>query len=77
MPNIRVNAICPSFTDTAMGRKALLVPLAKTMIEGMGGLMATDRVTNGMVQLIENEALNGKVMRILPHVSDYHKFPKL
>ena len=75
--NIRINVLCPSFADSAMGRTALLIPEIKEHIDAVGGLMPISLVTDAMEQLVENENANGKVMSVLPHGSKDHKFSRL
>jgi 15-hydroxyprostaglandin dehydrogenase (NAD) len=74
---IRVNVICPAYVDTAMGR--LAVENSK-LIAGMvkqQGLLSVDMVTEGMLQLIEDDSKIGAVMRVTPQMGiDYEVYSK-
>ena len=60
---IRVNAICPTFTDTPLVRAA-----GDEMVEAMkqlvGGILRPEQVAEGVLQLIRDDSRAGAVMRI-------------
>ncbi|KAI8491041.1 hypothetical protein Bbelb_310820 [Branchiostoma belcheri] len=77
---VRVNVICPSFTDTdivkvtedSMGKDFWMVP--KTY-EKLGGLLPVSTVVDGFLQLVEDETRNGAVMRVtLAKGIDFKKY---
>ncbi|CAH1268804.1 15-hydroxyprostaglandin dehydrogenase [NAD(+)]-like [Branchiostoma lanceolatum] len=77
---VRVNALCPSFTDTdiinvtedSMGKDYWMVP--KTF-EKLGGLLPVSTVVEGFLQLVEDDTQNGAVMRVtLAKGIDYKQY---
>ncbi|EDO37087.1 predicted protein [Nematostella vectensis] len=85
---VRVNCICPSFTDTAMVRTAIhqdtsnLTFLQKSRIAKIQamGLLSPELIAEGVVRLIEDDTKIGAVMRATPQRGlDYKKYftPKL
>jgi 15-hydroxyprostaglandin dehydrogenase (NAD) len=63
--NIRVNAICPSYTDTPLVRKngeddARIQEIGKLV----GGILQPDFVAAGIVELVEDDTKAGAIMRI-------------
>ncbi len=60
--NIRVNAICPSFTDTPMVRAAGEAVM-DAMRREVGGLLKPELIAEGVLKLIEDDTRAGAVMR--------------
>jgi NAD(P)-dependent dehydrogenase (short-subunit alcohol dehydrogenase family) len=60
---IRVNAICPTFTDTPMVRSQgdAAVELAK---QHVGGILQPEQVAEGVLELIRDDSRAGAVMRV-------------
>jgi NAD(P)-dependent dehydrogenase (short-subunit alcohol dehydrogenase family) len=60
---IRVNAICPSITDTPMVREGgqQAIDAAKRML---GGILQPEQIAEGVLQLIEDDSRAGAVMRV-------------
>lgn len=60
---IRVNAICPQYTDTPMvragGEEAM-----EFMRREVGGILTPEQVAEGVLQLIEDDSRAGAVMRV-------------
>ena len=59
---IRVNAICPSFTDTPMVRAAGEAVM-DAMRREVGGLLKPELIAEGVLKLIEDDSRAGAVMR--------------
>ncbi|GIW18413.1 MAG: SDR family NAD(P)-dependent oxidoreductase [Tepidiforma sp.] len=60
---IRVNAICPSFTDTPLVRRsgdARVEEVAKLV----GGILQPEDVAAGVIELIEDDSRAGAIMRV-------------
>lgn len=72
---VRVNALCPAFADTPMvseGRKES--PLFDSLVETTG-LLTTDDVTQGLLQLIKDQDNSGEVVTITSkHGVRYEQF---
>lgn len=71
---VRVNALCPAFTDTAMVAKAMEDPMGRAAVESLGRVMRPEEVAEAAMKLVEDESLAGQIMRvtnrgheILPH----------
>jgi len=62
---IRVNAICPSYTDTPLLRQSVDIEKAKTspMVQSVG-LVPMPLLISGFLRLIEDSSVNGMVMRV-------------
>ena len=60
---IRVNAICPTYTDTPMVRAGgpQAIEFAKQTV---GGILQPEQVAEGVLQLIRDDGLAGIVMRV-------------
>lgn len=61
--NIRVNAICPSFTDTPLVRQAGEERL-REVAQLVGGILQPDYVAEGVVELVEDDSRAGAIMRV-------------
>ncbi len=60
---IRVNAICPSFTDTPLVRRsgdARVEEMAKLV----GGILQPEDVAAGVIELVEDDSRAGAIMRV-------------
>ena len=60
---VRVNAICPTFTDTPMVRSQgdAAVELAK---QHVGGILQPEQVAEGVLELVRDDSRAGAVMRV-------------
>jgi len=60
---IRVNAICPSFTDTPLVRKS-----GDDRVEAMklqvGGILQPEDIAAGVIELVEDDTRAGAIMRV-------------
>jgi len=61
--NIRVNAICPSFTDTPLVRQAGEERL-REVAALVGGILQPEYVAEGVVELVEDDSRAGAIMRV-------------
>jgi NAD(P)-dependent dehydrogenase (short-subunit alcohol dehydrogenase family) len=61
--DIRVNAICPSITDTPMVREGgqAAIDAAQKML---GGILQPEQIAEGVLRLIEDDTRAGAVMRV-------------
>jgi NAD(P)-dependent dehydrogenase (short-subunit alcohol dehydrogenase family) len=60
---IRINVICPTFTDTALVRRHGDV-VVEQMKREVGGLLTPDKVAEGVLELVRDESRAGAVMRV-------------
>ena len=60
---IRVNAICPSFTDTPMVRAAGEKVMAM-MAQEVGGILKAEDIAEGVLELVRDDSRAGAVMRV-------------
>jgi NAD(P)-dependent dehydrogenase (short-subunit alcohol dehydrogenase family) len=60
---IRVNVICPTFTDTALVRRHGEV-VVEQMKREVGGLLTPEQVAEGVLELVRDESRAGAVMRV-------------
>ena len=60
---IRVNAICPSFTDTPMVRAAG-EKVMEIMAQEVGGILKAEDIAEGVLKLIQDDSRAGAVMRV-------------
>ncbi|MEX1253418.1 MAG: SDR family oxidoreductase [Dehalococcoidia bacterium] len=60
---IRVNAVCPTFTDTPMVRGGG-EPAIKFAKERVGGILQPEQVAEGVLELIKDDSRAGAVMRV-------------
>ncbi|KAK3724039.1 hypothetical protein QZH41_020319 [Actinostola sp. cb2023] len=82
---IRVNCICPSFTDTAMIRTGgfddpQFADTPTAQLINHFGLLSPELIASGVVQLIEDDTKNAAVMRVTKQKGiDYKQYfkPKL
>lgn len=86
---VRVNAICPSFVNTPilksvdkeenMGQYIHYTDQIKATMKHYG-ILDPSVIANGLITLIEDDALNGVVMKITPskgiHFQEYDVIPK-
>jgi len=64
-PVVRVNCMCPSFTDTAMAREGIdTSPVMKMLVESQGGLLDASLIGKGMLQLLDDKTKHGAIMRV-------------
>ncbi|KXJ24274.1 15-hydroxyprostaglandin dehydrogenase [NAD(+)] [Exaiptasia diaphana] len=83
--SVRVNCICPSFTDTDMVRSGglddpKLQENAAIQFIAKYGLLSPELIATGVIELIEDDSKNGAVMRVTKQKGiDYKKYhePKL
>ncbi len=61
--NIRVNAICPSFVDTPLVRRAG-DERVEEMSRMVGGILMPEDIAAGVIELIEDDSRFGSVMRV-------------
>ncbi|XP_041375951.1 15-hydroxyprostaglandin dehydrogenase [NAD(+)]-like [Gigantopelta aegis] len=65
---VRINVLCPSFVDTNLfadlnSDNCLNVPALKAMIQHVG-VMTSEHVAEGLLELIEDETRNGAVLKM-------------
>ena len=60
---IRVNVICPTYTDTALVRQHGDV-IVEQMKREVGGLLTPEQVAEGVLELIRDDSRAGAVMRV-------------
>lgn len=60
---IRVNVICPTFTDTPLVRAAGEAAI-EFMKQEVGGLLTPEQVAEGVLELIRDDSRAGAVMRV-------------
>jgi 15-hydroxyprostaglandin dehydrogenase (NAD) len=60
---IRVNAICPTFTDTPMVRGGG-EPALELMRREVGGILEPEQVAAGVLELVRDDSRAGAVMRV-------------
>ena len=60
---IRVNAICPSFTDTPMVRAAGEQAM-EMMAQEVGGILKAEDIAEGVLELVRDDSREGAVMRV-------------
>ncbi len=61
--NIRVNAICPTFTDTPL--IASMDPERRAEVEAaVGGVLKAEDIAAGVVELVEDDSRAGAIMRV-------------
>lgn len=81
---VRVNVLCPSFTDTeilktvssedSMGQFAHLANIAQKTVESVG-ILQPSLVAEGFLQLVTDNTRNGAVMRVTMHKGiDYQPY---
>ena len=67
---IRVNAICPTFTDTPLVRRAG-DERVEQMKQQIGGILQPEDIAAGVVELIEDDTRAGAIMRCTIRGRDY------
>lgn len=60
---IRVNAICPSFTDTPLVRRSG-DERVEEMSRQVGGILQPEDIAAGVIELIEDDSRAGAIMRV-------------
>lgn len=60
---IRVNAICPSFTDTPLVRKSGYDRVEAMKLQ-VGGILQPEDIAAGVVELVEDDSRAGAIMRV-------------
>lgn len=60
---IRVNAICPSFTDTPLVRRAGNERVEEMKVQ-VGGILQPEDIAAGVVELVEDDSRAGAIMRV-------------
>lgn len=64
---IRVNAVCPSFTDTPMVRQgdpAAIEAAFAAMKADVGGILQPEQIAEGVLQLVRDDSRAGAIMRV-------------
>lgn len=60
---IRVNAVCPTFTDTPMVREGG-EPAMEFMKQEVGGILQPEQVAEGVLELVRDDSRAGAIMRV-------------
>ena len=68
--NIRVNAICPTFTDTPLVRRSGDARVEE-MKRQIGGILQPEDIAAGVIELVEDDSRAGAVMRCTIRGRDY------
>ena len=68
--NIRVNAICPTFTDTPLVRRSG-DERVEEMKRQIGGILQPEDIAAGVLELVEDDSRAGSVMRCTIRGRDY------
>lgn len=68
--NIRVNAICPTFTDTPLVRRSG-DERVEEMKRQIGGILQPEDIAAGVIELVEDDSRAGAVMRCTIRGRDY------
>lgn len=68
--NIRVNAICPTFTDTPLVRRNG-DEAVEEMKKQVGGILQPEDIAAGVLELIEDDSRAGAIMRCTIRGRDY------
>lgn len=62
---LRVNCICPSFTETKLVMENMEAsPMFDAVVRSQGPLLSPDLIAEGIVRLVEDDSLAGRVMRV-------------
>ena len=64
---IRVNAVCPSFTDTPMvrqGEPAAIDAAFSAMTAEVGGILKPEQIAEGVLQLVRDDSRAGAIARV-------------
>jgi NAD(P)-dependent dehydrogenase (short-subunit alcohol dehydrogenase family) len=61
---IRVNAICPSFTDTPLVYRDNEGARIEEVKQQMGGILSPETIAEGLIQLVEDDSRAGAIMRV-------------
>ena len=64
---IRVNAVCPSFTDTPMvrqGEPAAIEAAFTAMTAEVGGILKPEQIAEGVLQLVQDDSRAGAIVRV-------------
>ncbi|CAH1779443.1 unnamed protein product [Owenia fusiformis] len=77
---VRCNALCPSFTDTNILKnfdgEGTLNAISRVIVRGTG-VMQPSIVAEAFLRLVEDETLNGEVMRVTSQKGiDFKKYPR-
>lgn len=79
--HIRVNALCPSFTDTALVRRSLQSAAQRAFMQKMkattGELLLVENVTDAVMLIISDERYRGAVISVSQElgVAQHHAMP--
>lgn len=61
--NIRVNAICPSYVDTPLVRRAGIERMEEVG-RMVGGILQAEDIAAGVIELVEDDSRAGAIMRV-------------
>ena len=62
--HIRVNAICPTFTDTPLVRRDNNDERIEALKLQVGGILMPEDIAAGVIELIEDDSRAGAIMRV-------------
>ena len=68
--NIRVNAVCPTFTDTPLVRRSG-DERVEEMKRQIGGILQPEDIAAGVIELVEDDSRAGAIMRCTIRGRDY------
>lgn len=73
---IRVNCVCPGLVDTALLRASVSAGGGRPAWLDVMPMLTPEDVAEGILQLVEDDELAGRAMRIVPGLRDFAPLPE-